>query len=497
MARGGKPRWLPATAVLVTLVVAQGAAVAGDLDELREELRSMKAQLAEMKHTIEKQAEVIHRLEDRAGTAAAPAGAPAAAAEPAATALDRALEEAKAGPGAATAPSEAPVVPSPGALALGGSTFRLIDLSMDTLLAAGWSTATDSQLETLEAGDHDPRRRGFTLQQAELSTAGAVDPYFTGQAHIVFTDHGVELEEAFLTTQSLPYGLQVRAGHFFTEFGRLNPMHPHTWDWMDQPVVLSRFFGADGLRNPGARVSWLIPVPWYAALDLGAQNADGATAVSFLGEGYDIGGEAVGVAGRPIDDHGTRNLGDLLYLTRLVNGLSLTDSLSAQGGASALFGPNASGPGGRTTIYGADLVAKWRPVTNFRGWPYVVWQSEILRREWGADPASVDHAFLPGTTLDDWGLYTQLLWGFRYGWAAGLRYEYATGSGPSVGGREHDPFRDDRHRVSPLLSYRPSEFSRLRLQYDFDHAEHLPGRDAHSVWLGLEIMYGKHPAHSY
>ena len=77
---------------------------------------------------------------------------------------------------------------------------------------------------------------------------------------------------------------------------------------------------------------------------------------------------------------------------------------------------------------------------------------------------------------EDWGFYTQLLYGFHPGWAAGLRYEFTGGSGESVrefGSRNQDPFRDDRHRVSPLLAWYITEFSRLRLQYNYDRADHL------------------------
>ena len=105
---------------------------------------------------------------------------------------------------------------------------------------------------------------------------------------------------------------------------------------------------------------------------------------------------------------------------------------------------------------------------------------------------------LPAQTLYDWGLYTQLLYGFSYRWAAGVRFEYASGSGASVpNGREADPFRDTRYRVSPLLVWHPSHFSRVRLQYNLDFADHLQHDRAHSVWLGLELVVGQHPAHTY
>jgi hypothetical protein len=391
----------------------------------------------------------------------------------------------------------------------GGGRLRLLDLSMDALVAAGTSSEDDESLQTLQGGGHDPRKRGFTVQNIELSLTGAVDPYLTGEAHLVFFldplsgETEVELEEAFMTTTSLPYGLQLEAGHFFTEFGRLNPRHPHQWHWQDQPVINTRLFGPDGLRQAGVRLGWLTPLPWYSEVQIGVQNANGETASSFLANGEFF--EERPIGGRPFVERDVRSPKDLLYLARWVNSWNLSDAVTTKVGLSGLYGPNATGPDGDTWIYGADLKLTWRPVNNFRGWPFVLWEAEAMKRDYRAD-RFFDHSDpdniidLPRQTLRDWGFYTQLLYGFRYGWAGGLRYEYAGGSGESVltfDGRRNDPFRDDRHRVSPLLVWHPSEFSRIRLQYNYDRADHLERRDAHSVWLGVEFLYGAHPAHKY
>jgi hypothetical protein len=390
---------------------------------------------------------------------------------------------------------------------VGQTTLRLIDISLDALVAGGGSTERDAVLQTLQGGGHDPRKRGFTVQNVELSLMGAVDPYFTGEAHLIYFldpidgESRFELEEAFLTTTSLPYGLQIEAGHFFTEFGQLNPRHPHVWDWQDQPIINTRLFGPDGMRGPGFRTGWLMPLPWFSELHFGMQNANGETMASFLAndEVY----EERPIGGRPFVERDVRNLKDLVYLTRWNNSWDLSNELTSVLGFSGLYGPNASGPKGDTWIYGLDMKWRWRPANNFRGWPFVLWQTEVMMRDFSADRFTDDSnpdeiITLPGRTLHDRGLYTQLLYGFRYRWAAGLRYEFAGGSGESVGGRRHDPFRADRHRVSPLLVWHPSEFSRLRLQYNYDQADHLrPGKQAHSVWLGLEFLYGAHPAHAY
>jgi hypothetical protein len=60
-----------------------------------------------------------------------------------------------------------------------------------------------------------------------------------------------------------------------------------------------------------------------------------------------------------------------------------------------------------------------------------------------------------------------------------------------------DPFRDDRHRFSALFTFMPTEFSRFRLQYNWDLAQHLDDGDAHSIWMGIEFLFGKHAAHKY
>ena len=428
---------------------------------------------------------------------------------------------------------EATAPKAPGAL-------RLIDSSVDVLLAAGGSSEDNEGIEQLQGGGHDPKRRGFTLQQAELSFAGVVDPYFSGEAHIVLLEDAIELEEAFVTSTALPGGLQVKAGYYLTEFGRINPTHPHTWPWLDQPVIASRLLGEDGLRAAGARVGWLLPTPWYSQVLLGVQNADNETAVSFLGEGHHHGeeegeeaeaahaeagdehaeeahaeGEHEGeeeehvhdlgveetIGGQPAPGRDINGLDDYLYSARWENSGDLSEETTALLGVSALYGPNATGEDGETFIYGADLTLKWRAAGNQRGYPFVTWQTEIMKRDFDAAAVSIPHEDevheFAAASLEDWGLYSQLLWGFAPGWEAGLRIEYATGSDDGLEERDEDAARSDRVRISPLVAWRPSEFSRLRLQYNYDDADFLADGEAHTVWAGVEFLYGMHPAHTY
>ena len=394
----------------------------------------------------------------------------------------------------------------------GGNTqLRLMDLGLDVIVVGGFSSVKDKFTADLQGGAHDPFRRGFGLTNLELSFLGAVDPYFRGDVYLILQLDGegetnVELEEAFATTQQLPFGLdemgfELEAGTFFTEFGRKNPTHPHTWYWVDQPFVNSRMFGGDGLRGPGMRIGWLTPLPWFSEVHLGMQNAQGETQLSFLANDGVF--EERPIGGRPRANDGVHSLGDFTYLLRWVNSFDPSDEWSLLVGGSALFGPNATGSGANTMIFGGDLTAKWHPLQTDRGWPYLRSTTEFMYRNYEAAAFSDGTIFLPEDTLEDWGLYTELVWGFVRGWSAGIRYGYGDASGTNYaadGSRvspNSDPYRDRRHRVSPLLVWDPSEYSRVRLQYNFDHARHLNGNTAHSVWLGLEFSLGAHPAHEY
>ena len=380
-----------------------------------------------------------------------------------------------------------------------GSAQNFINLSFDTLVAAGASTAND--IDKLELGGHDPKQRGFTVQNLEMVFDGKVDPYFRGQANVVLQidPHGdttIEAEEAYLETMSLPWNLQVKAGQFFSEFGRLNPSHPHTWDFVDQPLVNGRFLGEDGLRSAGARISWLTPTPFYSELYMTIANSQGGTAFSFRNDH-----EGQPFFGRPNSEGRVTALGDMLFVPRYVASFNLSDSQTLVAGASGAFGPNGSE--GDTQIYGVDLFYKWKSPQQHAGFPFVTWQTEGMARRFhaGAFGGTTNAIFaipaLPGETLIDYGFYSQLGYGFRKGWVAALRGDYVL---PEKRGQYEaivgpDPDRASRWRISPNLTYYPSEFSKIRLQYNFDHRNGIG--DDHSVWMQFEILLGTHAAHKF
>jgi len=393
---------------------------------------------------------------------------------------------------AGSAPAQQPAPPAQQGRAAGS----YMNVSFDGLSDFGWSTEPD--VAALQLGDHDPHVRGFSIPNAELALDGTVDPYFKGFSNIVYKldakgETGVELEEAYFLTTSLPGNLQLKGGQFFAEFGRQNAQHPHAWAFADEPLVLNRMFGPDGLRSQGVRLSWLAPTSWYTEAMVGVFNSAGGTAYSFRS---DASSEIHG--GVPVERE-VRGPGDFLIVPRVATSFDLTGTQTLVLGISGAFGPNNSGLDANTQVYGADLYWKWKSLRAHQGFPFVSFQSEALTRRYTAEyrvsspelQAVGQPYFLPNETLRDRGMYAQVLWGIKPLLVVGLRGEFASGNAGAFASAS----RATRSRVSPNVTWYPSEFSKVRLQYNYDDREGL-GVD-HSVWMQFEFLLGAHAAHKF
>lgn len=347
-------------------------------------------------------------------------------------------------------------------------------MNPDISAIADFALAYFSEDENLQTGAHDPIDTGFNLQQLELSIASAVDPYFRFDANIVFALFGVEIEEAYATTLDLPARLQVRAGQFLTRFGRINALHPHSWDFVDQPFAIGRVFGAEGNRGLGVELSWLTPLPWYVELVGSVTDAAGeATARSFYGA----------------NDLGVDRVTDFEFMGAVKQFVPLSENWSLATGLSSASGPNATGRDNRTEIYGADLYLKWRPIT------YQSNEAVALHTEWFYRRRQV-----PDAVLQDVSGFAALLWRFAMRWAAGARYELgspAVDADFDVAADYLDPeWTENRQRVTANATFFPTEFSRIRLQASAD-LPRFRDESIYAVFVAFEVVTGAHGAHPF
>lgn len=296
----------------------------------------------------------------------------------------------------------------------------------------------------------------FLFKELELGLRGVIDPYLRADVFIAFSPEGASVEEAYLSTLALPGGLELKAGQFYAPFGRLNLLHPHTWEFVDAPLARGRLLAAETLGGPGLDLLWLTPLPWFAELQLAAQSTDP----------YD-GGE-----------------GRLTGTAKLQQFFELAEPLTLGVGLSAAR--RGEGTGAFRDLANLDLFLRFRPV---EGRAALTLQGELYARRFrGRPPAAIGaEALFQGDGRDGTGGYAQLTWRQSTWLGYGVRYDRAPAAGDAAPGTEQ--------RWSAVGNWYPSEFSRLALQVAHDRRP--GGADGWEAILHLEFVMGAHGAHPF
>jgi hypothetical protein len=298
------------------------------------------------------------------------------------------------------------------------------------------------------------------LDEAELALEAFIDPYAKGKFFISFTPEGVDVEEGYAQFVALPFGLTAKAGKTKATFGKVNTWHTHTRPWVDQPLMVTHFLGAEGLADVGLSVSKDIPNPFH-------------TFIEATGEVY---------SGNVENAFGRVNQNDLFYNAHLKVFRDLTENSNLEAGASLARGtlppalaPNGDGlDAGHNRLTGVDLTYRWKPLSRS------IYNSFIARFEGLANRRGDFESTLYGAYLS--GDY-QL--GQR--WFAGVRLDRAD--------RILDTDRLIDRGVSATLTFWPSEFSQLRGQ--LRRTKLGDGPTFNEVLLQLQFAIGAHGAHTF
>ena len=341
-------------------------------------------------------------------------------------------------------PSGSYNVGTPGGIPI-GKLMLLPEIAVVMDGALGYTTLSTGQQDL--TADPVPQHKAWPmLQEVELAFQATVDPYVRGDVFLTFTPGGVAVEEAYLQTLSLPWGLQAKAGQIYSPFGRTSQLHRHQWTFVDQPLSMQRLVGAEGLSGAGGDLSWLVPLPWFAELHLAYQ----ATLPGFE-------------EGQP----------QLTGVARLIQFLDLSDSATLGVGLSwALF--QAEAPEQWKNLAGADLYVKFRDPASRSS---VVLQGEVYGRQLGGQSFGEAR----------WGGYGQAVWRIDRNWEVGARYDNAPAPVAFAGGTQET--------WTALGSYYTSEFFRVRIQPSLVL---LPeGQDGFQGLLTFEFTIGAHAAHPF
>jgi hypothetical protein len=336
---------------------------------------------------------------------------------------------------------------------------------------------------------------GFSIQESELSLAANIDPQYSGVATIsMASDGSVGVENAFVQTGALGYGLNLKFGRFFSGLGYLNEQHSHVWDFVDQPLVY-RVLWDNQYTDDGVQLKWLAPTDMFFEIggELGRglnypgtdRNKNGAGAgVLFAHIGDDIGIEHSWRAGVSLQE--TRRVDAVSDNVPDVNGNFVNNSFT-----------------GDSQTAGVDFVWKYSPNGNIRE-RYLKVQSEYFRSyESGTLTYDINSA-VSGPTAGSYsvtqsGWYLQSVYQFMPNWRTGLRYDRLdpgiASVGSSIAGDVISNYGFNPSRITWMADYNPSEFSRIRLQ--LAHDESRQGLTDNQIFVQYIMSMGAHGAHQY
>ncbi|MCG5541178.1 MULTISPECIES: zinc-regulated TonB-dependent outer membrane receptor [unclassified Halorhodospira] len=390
---------------------------------------------------------------------------------------------------------------------------------------------------------------GFQLRETEIAFEASVDPYFDAFAMLVIegTDH-IDLEEAYFTTRSLPWGLQVKAGRFLSDVGYINSQHPHEWDFVDRPLVSEHLFGDHGIQEIGAQLNWLAPTRTY--LKFGAEILEGETSgiAAYEGETSTQPGWIDNTSdnddtepGRfrteeldlPFSDSTAPRLATLFAKWGPDLGFNHAAQFGISGGYAQAWqrieehseGLRVEAWDGDAWFAGLDAVYKFDPPGSYQGTGQLTLQGEYFYRNidadyyyynsdferdevdsgegyWQRDTASADRT--SGRFKQD-GLYVQAVYGIAPRWRTGIRAE-ALGLLENQAWHDRDDGNgyadlDTSYRYSANVTFYPSHFSYIRAQVNYsDFAADSPGGSGEDAWqamLQYNLSLGAHGAHPF
>ncbi len=461
---GHASRFIASVAVATVLLPA-AAYAADDTAALRAEIAALKAEYADRVTALEARIDQLESASTTAATVAAEPTPPPPAAAPArnSSAFNPAISVILAG--------------------------NYADLSQDP---ADYNFAGFMP----SGGEIGPGERSFNLGESEITFSASVDPYFSAYLTVALSpENELGVEEAFFRTTALPAGFSVKGGRFYSGFGYLNEIHAHAWDFVDQPLAYQAFFGGQYAQD-GVQVKWLAPTDLF--LEFGAETGNGG---GFPGTRLGRNG----VNGVTLFAHAGGDLGDTIGWRAGLSWLDLDAEDRAYEDLDSFGSPVVNAFTGSSETWIADATLKWTPTGDSRRRALKL-QAEYMERTEDGDLAfDVDGSnLLDGYRSRQTGWYVQGVYQFMPRWRVGLRYDEMDSGSTRIGlVRSGELLATDfplllpgsPSRVTTMIDWSPSEFSRLRAQYAWDDA-----RDADTDrQLLIQYIYaiGAHGAHKF
>ena len=314
-------------------------------------------------------------------------------------------------------------------------------------------TSSDEPFIT-ETGDFTDGRNQFYMRDVGFHFVSPLDPFTRGKFFLGLPGSGnLSIDEAYMEWLNLPWGLNLKTGQFFNQFGILNRYHGHGLPQFDRPRALTNLFGTGNLSGFGVSGNFLLPKLWADVNELDIEITTSGDGICF-------------------DD----SFDNVITTAHLKNYYDLTRNTYLELGLSGAHGYNDKDNELKTSLAALDLTCKWVPAgrSHYRTTEF---RSEFFfsHREGAKD------------NLDRFGFYSYInnKMGPRV-WT-GLRYSYS----------EMPRDIEDNHEwdISPTIDYWQSEFVFIRFQYSYTNRSY--AENDHSLFIHTVWSMGPHKHEAY
>ena len=287
---------------------------------------------------------------------------------------------------------------------------------------------------------HSDNENSFDVKEIEFAFQHYLYPsvkadIFTALHKDSSGERHFELEEAYITfsdffgvlapNSTKEYGVGAVVGKKLVGIGKVNPTHPEQWQFVDRPLIVKNFFGAEeGLSAEGGQMNYLLPTSFFSQLELGYWKA-----AAHEEEG---------------EEHSGVEYEDNLVTARLWNAYSLSDDKELEVGLNYLQGnAAASSSDDKQDVVGLDVTYKLELSPS----KFVAVQSEYYSATYGEEGESRESQS---------GFFVSGLYDINSHYQVGLRFD-------SLG--MHGDEGSDTSQWSIVGSRKLTDTSKLRLQY--------------------------------
>lgn len=355
----------------------------------------------------------------------------------------------------------------------------------------------------VSAAEGRVENEGFYTGHNELTLSSNIDSQFYGQATAVIAEHEgefeVALEEAFIQTLGLPYGMVLKAGRFLPVIGYLNEHHLHQDFFVQRPLAYQAFLGG-AFFDDGVQLSTILPIDTYMEVGVGAfrGRAQPATAddgvgalTAFARVGGDIGDSASWRVG--LSYLGTTPENRVLGAGHGHGHEEEHEDEEEEEEGHEEHGDRAF-TGDSDTI-ALDVKYEWSPNGNTTQQKLEVRGEVFYRQEDGVYADEEDSVVFDGKQL---GAYLQASYKFHPNWSVGYRYDWLKPE-EDLDEELHETaldaegYKPKAHTVQ--VQYSTSEFSRIRASYTQNKAR--ADETDNQVLLNFVVSLGAHGAHKY